>query len=73
MLLVHTLTEGQIKTLRGSYNREDRASTAYVSSNELVLRQLKIEQKSNEITVIPEQIKMLDIKSVIDVMVIQDS
>lgn len=67
------------KTLRGSYNREDRASTihmicAYASSNKLVLGQLKTEQKSNEITAIPELIKMLDIKGAlvtIDVMACQ--
>lgn len=72
MSSIHTLTKGQViaidgKTLRGSYNREDRASTihmisAYASSNKLVLGQLKTEQKSNEITAIPELIKMLDIK-----------
>ena len=72
MSSIHTLTEGQIiaidgKTLRGSYNRDDRASTihmisAYASSNKLVLGQLKTDQKSNEITAIPELIKMLDIK-----------
>jgi len=72
MSSVHTLTEGQVvaidgKTLRGSYNREDRTSTihmvsAYASSNKLVLGQLKTEQKSNEITAIPELIKMLNIK-----------
>ncbi|WP_277870876.1 ISAs1 family transposase [Vibrio breoganii] len=55
------------KTLRGSYNREDRASTihmisAYASSNKLVLGQLKTEHKSNEIKAIPELIKMLNIK-----------
>ena len=58
------------KTLRGSYNRQDRASTihmisAYASSNKLVLGQLKTEEKSNEITAIPELIKMLDIKGVL--------
>jgi predicted transposase YbfD/YdcC len=36
--------------------------SAYASSNKLVLGQLKTEQKSNEITAIPELIKMLDIK-----------
>ncbi|GGI85814.1 hypothetical protein GCM10009332_23880 [Shewanella gelidii] len=51
MLSEHTLTEGQLvaidgKTIRGSYNREDRTSTihmisAYASSNKLVLGQLK--------------------------------
>lgn len=35
---------------------------AYASSNKLVLGQLKTEQKSNEITAIPELIKMLDIR-----------
>ena len=81
MYSIHTLTDGQViaidgKTLRGSYNSEDRASTihmvsAYASSNKLVLGQLKTEQKSNEITAIPELIKMLDIKGglvIIDTM-----
>lgn len=55
MSSIHTLTEGQViaidgKTLRGSYNREDRASTihmisAYASSNKLVLGQMKTEEK----------------------------
>lgn len=72
MSAVHSLTEGQVvaidgKTLRGSYNRDDRASTihmisAYASANKLVLGQHKTEQKSNEITAIPELIKLLDIK-----------
>ena len=72
MQSVHRLTDGQVvaidgKTLRGSYNREDRASTihmvsAYASSNKLVLGQLKTEQKSNEITAIPQLLKMLDLR-----------
>lgn len=72
MSAVNSLTKGQIvaidgKTLRGSYNRDDRASaihmiSAYASSNKLVLGQLKTEEKSNEITAIPELIKLLDIK-----------
>ncbi|CAM2888470.1 Transposase IS4 family protein [Vibrio rarus] len=72
MAAVHTLTDGQVvaidgKTLRGSYNRDDRSSTihmisAYSSSNNLVFGQLKTEQKSNEITAIPELIRLLDIK-----------
>ena len=47
MSAVHTLTDGQVvdingKTLRGSYHRDDRASTihmisAYASLNKLVL------------------------------------
>ncbi len=72
MSAVHQLTEGELiaidgKTLRGSYNRENRSSTihmisAYASANKLVLGQLKTEQKSNEITAIPELIKMLDLR-----------
>lgn len=72
MASVHTLTQGQVvaidgKTLRGSYHPDDRASTihmvsAYASSNKLVLGQLKTDKKSNEITAIPELIKLLDIK-----------
>ena len=49
-------------------------SSAYASSNKLLLRQLKTEQKRNEITAIPELIKMLDIKGAllaIDVMAYQ--
>ena len=68
MSSIHTLTDGQvIAILRGSYNREDRASTihmvnAYASSNKLVLGPLNTEQKSNEIMAIPELIKMLNIE-----------
>ncbi len=72
MSAVHSLTDGQVvaidgKTLRGSYNRNDRTSTihmisAYASSNKLVLGQLKTEEKSNEITAIPDLVKLLDIK-----------
>ncbi len=72
MQSVHELTQGEViaidgKTLRGSYNREDRSSTihmisAYASANKLVLGQLKTDQKSNEITAIPELLKMLDLR-----------
>lgn len=72
MQSVHTLTDGQVvaidgKTLRGSYNREDRSSTihmisAYASANNLVLGQLKTDQKSNEITAIPELLSLLDLR-----------
>ena len=58
MAAVHTLTQGELiaidgKTLRGSYNREDRSSTihmisAYATANKLVLGQLKTDKKSNE-------------------------
>ena len=55
------------KTLRSSYNREDRASTihmvsAYAAANKLVLGQIKTDAKSNEITAIPDLLALLDIK-----------
>ena len=55
------------KTLRGSYNREDRKSTihmvsAFSTANGVVMGQIKTEQKSNEITAIPALLKLLDIK-----------
>lgn len=66
------LTNGDVvaidgKTLRSSYNREDRQSTihmvnAFSVANGVVLGQEKTEQKSNEITAIPELLKLLDIK-----------
>ena len=69
---VHRLTQGQLvaidgKTLRGSYNREDRQSTlhrvsAYACANKVVIGQVITEEKSNEITAIPDLIKLLDIK-----------
>jgi predicted transposase YbfD/YdcC len=72
MNAVHKITQGDIiaidgKTLRGSYNREDRSSTihmisAYASANKLVLGQLKTDCKSNEITAIPELIRLLDLR-----------
>lgn len=36
--------------------------SAYASANQLVLGQLKTDDKSNEITAIPELIKMLDLR-----------
>ena len=72
MASVHTLTQGELiaidgKTLRSSYNREDRNSTihmisAYATANKLVLGQLKTDKKSNEITAIPELLKLLDLR-----------
>lgn len=72
MQSVHQLTSGEViaidgKTLRGSYNRNDRNSTihmisAYASANNLVLGQLKTDQKSNEITAIPALLKMLALR-----------
>ncbi|WP_311568474.1 ISAs1 family transposase [Photobacterium arenosum] len=55
------------KVLRSSYNREDRQSTlhmvsAFATANGVVMGQVKTQDKSNEITAIPELLKLLDIK-----------
>lgn len=55
------------KTLRRSYNREDRQSaihmvSAFASQNSVVLGQIKTEEKSNEITAIPALLELLDVK-----------
>ena len=72
MQSVHKLSGGALvaidgKTLRGSYNREDRFSTihmvnAYACENRIVIGQLRTDTKSNEITAIPHLIQLLDIK-----------
>jgi predicted transposase YbfD/YdcC len=66
-----TLTKGEIipidgKTLRGSYSKRDgrraiHMVSAWASANGLVLGQLKTAEKSNEISVIPELLGMLDV------------
>jgi predicted transposase YbfD/YdcC len=65
------LSDGEIiaidgKTLRGSYdNANNKAAihmvNAWACRNRLVLGQLKTEDKSNEITAIPELLKLLDL------------
>lgn len=55
------------KTLKNSYDREDRLSTihmvsAFATANGVVMGQVKTEAKSNEITAIPALLKLLDIK-----------
>ncbi|CDG21777.1 H repeat-associated protein yhhI [Xenorhabdus poinarii G6] len=72
MRSVHQLTKGELvaidgKVLRGSYHREDRYSTlhmvsAYAAANQLVIGQVRTQSKSNEITAIPELIKLLELK-----------
>lgn len=69
---VSKLTSGEIiaidgKTLRGSYNREDRQSaihmvSAFATLNGVVMGQIKTEEKSSEITAIPALLRLLDIK-----------
>lgn len=54
------------KTLKQSYDRDHRLTalhlvSAWASDHRLVLGQLKVHNKSNEITAIPELLKMLDI------------
>jgi predicted transposase YbfD/YdcC len=55
------------KTLRGSYNKKDEKAAIHMVSawsnlNSYVLGQLKTEEKSNEITAIPELLKLVDIE-----------
>jgi len=68
---VHEATDHQLipidgKTLRGSYDRGDgRAAipmvSAWAAENQLSLGQVVVQEKSNEITAIPELLKLLDI------------
>ena len=72
MRQVNTLTNGEVvaidgKTLRSSYNRNDRKSaihmvSAFATANGVVMGQMKTDMKSNEITAIPELLKLLEIK-----------
>jgi len=55
------------KTLRRSFSRADGKGaihmvSAWMSANRVVLGQIKTEEKSNEITAIPELLKLLEIK-----------
>ena len=68
-------TEGQVvaidgKTLRRSHDRSNDKKaihmiSAWAASNQVVLGQLKTEEKSNEITAIPYLLKLLDISGCI--------
>jgi predicted transposase YbfD/YdcC len=72
---ISQLTKGQViavdgKTLRRSHDRSNAKSaihmiSAWACTNGLVLGQIKTEEKSNEITAIPELLKLLDIKGCI--------
>ena len=65
------LTDGEViaidgKSLKHSYdkktgNRPINMVSAWAATNKLVLGQRKVDKKSNEITAIPELIKVLDI------------
>lgn len=68
---VYDLTQGQIVAIDGKLSRRsyDRAAgkaainlvSAWASENQMVLGQIKVEDKSNEITAIPELLAMLEI------------
>jgi len=68
---IHQLTQGQViaidgKQLRGSSMKEAGKSAIYMvnawaSANRLVLGQLKVDEKSNEITAIPALLELLEI------------
>jgi len=74
-LEVCELTKGEIisidgKKLRGSYDKHDKKSaihmvSAWANQNRLVLGQVKVDDKSNEITAIPQLIKVLVLKGCI--------
>jgi predicted transposase YbfD/YdcC len=68
---INKITEGEViaidgKTLRHSYDKGKEKGaihmiSAWATNNRLVLGQCKVDEKSNEITAIPELIKVLDI------------
>ena len=72
---VSQLTQGEViaidgKTLRRSYDKGDNKGaihmvSAWASHNRLVLGQCKVDEKSNEITAIPELLKVLSIEGCI--------
>src|SRR5260221_1682661 len=72
---VNTVMQGQLiaidgKTLRGSGDkyvgkRVIHIVSAWASSNRLVLGQIKVDDKSNEITAIPDLLQMLDLRGCI--------
>lgn len=72
MASCHDKTAGEIiaidgKTVRGSYDKSARRGaihmvSAFSAANEVSLGQVKTEEKSNEITAIPELLKLLEIK-----------
>lgn len=73
--LVSNITSGELiaidgKRIRGSYDRFDQKAAIHVVSawaqqNALVLAQVKVDDKSNEITAIPRILDMLEMKGAI--------
>lgn len=72
---VFNITDGQLisldgKTLRGSYDRGGKHGmihmvSAWATQNRLVLGQRKVNEKSNEITAIPELLQVLDLNGAV--------
>ena len=72
MKACHKVSNGEIiaidgKTVRGSYDKgKDKGAihmvSAFAAANELVLGQIKVNAKSNEITAIPELLELLEIR-----------
>lgn len=72
---VHQITQGQVigvdgKQMRGSHNKGIGKKAIYMVSawaekNHLVLGQRKVSEKSNEITAIPELLRLIEIKGCI--------
>jgi predicted transposase YbfD/YdcC len=72
---VFDITDGQVipidgKTLKRSYNKKSDKSAihmvhAWAATNGVLLGQLKTKEKSNEITAIPELLKLLEVKGCI--------
>ncbi|MEH2188755.1 MAG: ISAs1 family transposase [Nostoc sp.] len=75
MKSIQKITSGEVvaidgKTLRGSYNESSDQSaivmvSAWATTNKLVLGQVKVDEKSNEITAIPELLKVLELSGCI--------
>jgi predicted transposase YbfD/YdcC len=71
----HKMTDGEVvaidgKTLCGSRNQNSDQSaiqmvSAWATTNKLVLGQVKVDEKSNEITAIPELLKVLELSGCI--------
>jgi hypothetical protein len=72
---VSTITEGQVVAIDGKQSRrsQDRQAgkaainmvSAWASENQMVLGQVKVEGKSNEITAIPTLLEMLELEGCI--------
>lgn len=75
MKSIQKITGGEVvaidgKTLCGSYDKNSDQSaiktvSAWATTNKLVLGQVKVNEKSNEITAIPELLKVLELNGCI--------